>query len=109
MYFAGLYTTWRRSVCYFGRTARGGSHEEVTFEGWLLKSHRGLIPGGLDSKESSCTVGDPRETQVQSLGLEDPLRREWQSTPVFLPAELHGQGNLVCYSPWGYKESDMTE
>ena len=20
-----------------------------------------------------------------------------------------GQGNLVCYSPWGRKESDMTE
>ena len=19
-----------------------------------------------------------------------------------------GQGNLVCYSPWGHKESDMT-
>ena len=20
-----------------------------------------------------------------------------------------GQGNLVCFSPWGHKESDMTE
>ena len=20
-----------------------------------------------------------------------------------------GQGSLVCYSPWGHKESDMTE
>ena len=20
-----------------------------------------------------------------------------------------GQGSLVCYSPWGWKESDMTE
>ena len=20
-----------------------------------------------------------------------------------------GQGNLACHSPWGYKESDMTE
>ena len=30
-------------------------------------------------------------------------------TPVFLPGESHGQRNLVGYSPWGCKESDMTE
>ena len=28
-------------------------------------------------------------------------RREWQSTPVFLPGESHGQRNLAGYSPWG--------
>ena len=32
--------------------------------------------------------------RVQSLGLEDPWRRQWQSTPVFLPGETHGQGIL---------------
>ena len=26
-----------------------------------------------------------QEMQVQSLGQEDPLRRKWQFTPVFLP------------------------
>ena len=31
------------------------------------------------------------ETPVQSLGQEDPLRREWQPTLVFLPGEFHGQ------------------
>ena len=30
-------------------------------------------------------------------------------TPVFLPGESHGQRSLVGYSPWGRKESDMTE
>ena len=30
-------------------------------------------------------------------------------TPVFLPGEFHGQRSLVGYSPWGYKELDMTE
>ena len=44
------------------------------------------------------------ETWVQSLGWEDPLEREWQSTPVFWPEEFHG-----LYSPWGQKESDTTE
>ena len=37
-----------------------------------------------------------------------PWRREWQSTPVFLPGESHGQRSLVGYSPWGRKESDST-
>ena len=31
------------------------------------------------------------------------------STPVFLPGEFHGQRSLAGYSPWGRKESDMTE
>ena len=35
-------------------------------------------------------------------------RREWQSTPGFLPGESHGQRSLVGYSPWGRRESDTT-
>ena len=31
------------------------------------------------------------------------------TTPVFLPGESHGQRSLMGYSPWGHKESDMTE
>ena len=50
-----------------------------------------------------------QETRVQSLGWEDPLEKEWQPTPVFLPGKSHGQRSLVGYSPWGRKESDMTE
>ena len=38
-----------------------------------------------------------------------PWRRAWQPTPVFLPAELHGQRSLADSSPWGHKESDKTE
>ena len=30
-------------------------------------------------------------------------------TPVFLPGESCGQRSLAGYSPWGPKESDMTE
>ena len=41
---------------------------------------------------------------------EIPWKREWLPTPVFLPREFHGQSrSLVGYSPWGCKESDMTE
>ena len=35
--------------------------------------------------------------------------RKWLSTPVFLPGEFYGQRSLAGYSPWGHKESDMTE
>ena len=38
-----------------------------------------------------------------------PWRRKWQPAPVFLPGKFHGQRNLAGYSPWGHKESDMTE
>ena len=40
-----------------------------------------------------------QETRVWLLGQEDPLRREWLPTLVFLPGESHGQRSLVGYSP----------
>ena len=39
------------------------------------------------------TAGD----WVQSLGGEDPQRRAWQRTPVFLPGESHRQRSLVVH------------
>ena len=50
-----------------------------------------------------------QETQVRSLGGEDPWGRKWQPTPIFLPGKSHGQRSLAGYSPWGLKESDTTE
>ena len=50
-----------------------------------------------------------QETWVLSLGWEDPWRREWKPTPIFLPGEFHGQRNLEDCSPWDHKESDKTE
>ena len=45
-----------------------------------------------------------RETQVQSLGCEDPLQKAISTHPVFLPGESHGR-NLASYSPCSHKES----
>ena len=39
------------------------------------------------------------DTQVRSLGWEDPLEEGMQLTPVFLPGKSHGQRSLVGYSP----------
>ena len=97
------------------------------------------FPGSSVGEESSCNAGDPGsipesrrsteegivyplqyswtslmaqlvknlpavwETWVQSLGWEDLLEKG-KATPVFWPREFHG-----LYSPWGRKESDITE
>ena len=44
------------------------------------------------------------ETQVWSLGWDDPLEKEMASHFGFLPGESHGQRSLAGYSPWGHKE-----
>ena len=46
-----------------------------------------------------------RKTWVRKI----PWMRAWQPTPVFLPGESYRQRSLEGSSPWGYKESDMTE
>ena len=48
-----------------------------------------------------------RETQIPSLAWEDPLEKEMQPTPVFLPRKSHGQGSLAGYSPWGHKTHNL--
>ena len=50
-----------------------------------------------------------RETQVQSLGGEDPLEKEMATHSSILAGKSHGQRRLVAYSPCGHKESDNTE
>ena len=51
------------------------------------------------------------ETQVQSLGQEDPLEKGMaaHSSILFLPGEFHGQRGLAGCSPWGHKELGTTE
>ena len=52
---------------------------------------------------------ETQEMWVQPLGQEDPWRRKWQPTPVFLSREFYGQRSAGGYSPWSHKESDTTE
>ena len=52
---------------------------------------------------------ETQETWVRALGWEDPQRRKWQPTPVFLPGKSYGQRSLAGYHPWGHEESDITE
>ena len=63
-----------------------------------------MILGDSDSKEFACNVGD-----LCLIHGSERLPAEGDSTPVLLSGEFHGQKNLAGYSPWGCKESDMTE
>ena len=49
------------------------------------------------------------ETQVRSLGQEDPLEKEMATHSSTLAWKIRGWRSLVGHSPWGCKESDMTE
>ena len=62
----------------------------------------------LEIKNQPANAGDIKD-RVLCLHWEDPWRRAWPPTPVFLPGESHGQRSLEGYSPWGCTESDMTE
>ena len=66
------------------------------------------LPRWCSGKESTCNAGDT-EIQVQFLGQKDPLSRQWQHNPVFLPGKSHWQRSLVGYRPSGHKELDTTE
>ena len=65
-------------------------------------------PAGSAVKNPPANAGDLRHGFDPQVG-KIPWRRAWQLIPVFLPGESHGQRSLAGYSPWGCKESDMTE
>ena len=69
--------------------------------------------GGSDGKISAYNAGDPGSIpgsgRSPGEGNGNPLQY-WQTlSSIFLPGKSHGQRSLVAYSPWGRKESDMTE
>ena len=41
----------------------------------------------------------PAMQETWVLSLEDPQRREWLPTPVFLPEKSHGQRSQAVYNP----------
>ena len=62
--------------------------------------------GGSDSKAS---VYKCRRPGFNPCVRKIPGSRKWQPTPVLLLGKSHGWRSMVGYSPWGRRESDMTE
>ena len=50
-----------------------------------------------------------QETQARYLGQEDPLEEGLATHSGILAWEIPWTEDLVCYSPWGHKESDTVE
>ena len=81
---------------------------------WLKRlssrsSSRNTTLGHTRGKEPTCQCRKPKRHGFNSWVRKIAWRRAWQPTPVFLPGESHGQRSQEGYSPWGRKESDMTE
>ena len=68
-----------------------------------------LLPRWSSGKESTCQCRRCKRCRFDSWVQKIPWSRKWQLTPIFLPEKFHGQRSPVGYSPWGRKESDMTE
>ena len=104
--FMPIWWVWNRALFSFQFHCSWTSFHVFWWVGFLFVKIG--LPRWLSSKESTCNAG-ATEDRVRSLGQEDPWRRAWQPTPVFLSGEFHGQRSLAGYSPWGCRESDMTE
>ena len=59
-------------------------------------------------KNLSDNAGDVRD-EGSTPELENPWRRKWHPTPIFLPGKSHKERNLAGYSTCGHKELDMTK
>ena len=74
--------------------------EIMTYQRQKTESQLAAIsPGNLGQEEKG-------ETEDEMVGQHQRLNvHEFEQTP----GDSEGQGSLTCCSPWGHKESDMTE
>ena len=72
----------------------------------------GGFPGDASGKEPACQNRRRKRCRFNPRVGKIPWRRAWQSTPVFLPGESHGQRSLAGYGPQGhrvgYDRNDLT-
>ena len=97
-----------------GKESTCNARDPVQFLGWKIPWRRDRLltpvflgfPGGSDSKESTCNAGDLGSTpgfgRSPGGGHGNPCQYSCLENP-------HGRRSLAGYSPWGQKETDMTE
>ena len=91
-----------------GRRVQDGEHM-YTCGGFILifgKTNTICKVQKKKKKESACQC---RKCRFNPWVGKSPWRRKWETTLVFLPRKSHGKRSLAGYSPWGRKESNMTE
>ena len=91
------------------RVARAG-HNLVTKPPQLnIPDEKLDFPGGSGGKEPACQCMRHKRCGFDLWVRKIPWRRAWQSTPVFLPGESHGQRSLAGKGPWSRKEPDTSK
>ena len=108
---------------YFGCSSPLGHHRALSRVPWAQNIYNRFslvvhfmhssvymgLTGGSVGKESSCQCRRHKGRGFNPWVRKIPWSRKWRPTLVFLPRKSHGQRSLADYSPWGGKESDMTE
>ena len=82
------------------------------FQLWLILTTTFIywgLPKRRSGKESTCQCRRHKGHRFDPWDRKILWRRKWQHTPIFLTGKFYGQRSLMGYSPWGPKESDMTE
>ena len=64
---------------------------------YICMGFQGVVSG----KEPACQCKRQKRCSFDSRVGKIPWRSAWQTTPVFLLEESHGQRSLEGYSPWG--------
>ena len=77
----------------------------ITKYQWDTLNYHGLHWASLVAQ----TVKNPLAMWKTWIPIPGLVRRDWLSSPVFLPGEFHGQKSPAGYHPWGHKELSMTE
>ena len=60
-------------------------------------------------KSPPANTGDTQDVGSIPGSGRSSGEEKWQLIPVSLPRKFHGQKSLAGFSPWGRKESDITE
>ena len=88
-----------------GSVWKGNSENDHIYK-YIRENKLLRFPGGSDGKESACNAGDlsliPGLGRSPGGGNGHPHQYSGLENP-------HGQRSMAGYSPWGCKESDMTE
>ena len=87
------------------QTATSSMRTKIIYFAYIQNS---AFPGSSMVK-SPPTIKEMQGTRVRTLGREDPLEEEMATQSIILAWKIPGQRNLAGYSPWGGKQSDMTE
>ena len=67
------------------------------------------LAGGFFTTRATCQGRRRKRPGFDPWVGKIPWRRAWQPTPVFLPGESHGQGNLVGHGRQGHTECGTAE